>query len=340
MKTKTKYDLIGDIVAYINSEEYDATITHMASDCCVPLVYMRKTLLTMLNNKILQACLYTNDDYDDDKVSLMEYFLDNPDAFTKKLLQGRYDDIAWEMNLRVLDANEDELLTLTHMEFGAIKLLKENALTIKRGALFEKKETINPISAEVRKNKKIILDAIERNAAISFIYKNRQNLTEQVKCYPIELFTNVNDNWVYFRSSEGKLYRLDRIIQGCKTLKDAIDSPEIPSLPNLKYAWGSYYKYGEEPIHVKIRISPETRNIIQKIKSDVEYRKNTCKFYPDGDYYYYEDDIIGINEFQRWVRSYGSSIVVLEPENLHNLISERALQTLELYKASDKWGEL
>lgn len=342
METRIKFDFIGDVISLINSEEYEATIANISRDCCVPKPYMRKAMLVILQNKIFQSCLYTNDDYKstDDDYTFVEEYQNSPESVSECLLRGDYDDISWELNLRTLDANEDEILTLSHMEVGAIKLMKENALSIKRGALFEKKETINPISAEVRKCKKNLLDAIEKKAAVSFTYRNRQNVTEQVKCYPIEVFTNMNDNWVYFRSEDGKLYRLDRILQGCKILNDSIDHPYTAPFSNLKYAWGSYYKEGESPVHVVIRISPETRNIIKKIKSDIEYRKETSKFYQDGDYYYFEDDVIGINEFQRWVRGYGSSIVVIEPESLRHLIVQRAQQTLDLYAASKEWGTL
>ena len=118
------------------------------------------------------------------------------------------------------------------------------------------------------------------------------------------------------------------------------DFPGIKARPNQKYIWGAYSKPDDVPVHVKLRIAPETQNIISKIKRDTSLRSETRKFYQDSDNYYYEDDIIGLGEFQRWVRSYGSSVIVIEPESLRNEITERAIQTLDLYEASKCWGVL
>ena len=55
------------------------------------------------------------------------------------------------------------------------------------------------------------------------------------------------------------------------------------------------------------------------------------KLYKDGNYYYYEDDILGMPDFRRWLRSYGSSITVLEPQTLIDEIIESTRKTLSYY---------
>ena len=87
-----------------------------------------------------------------------------------------------------------------------------------------------------------------------------------------------------------------------------------------------------EPIHVKLQINTGTTNIIEKIKRDTVLRSETGKLYKDGNFYYYEDDILGIPDFRRWMRSYGSSITVLEPQTLIKEIIENITKTLTYYE--------
>lgn len=91
---------------------------------------------------------------------------------------------------------------------------------------------------------------------------------------------------------------------------------------------------------MKLRIKENTSNIISKIKNDTRHRQATCKLYQKGEHFYYEDDIIGIDEFHRWLRSYGSSIQVLEPARLREKIIAAAETTLDYYSWVEKWKDL
>ena len=335
-----KYDLLSNIISLINSSEFVSTIETLADECNVPLPYMRSTLLTLLKNNIVSSRLSTvDDDYSDDYYFMEDYY-GNTDVVAQKILDGEYDDLEWQITLNILNADEDEILPLSHIEYGAIKALGENLLSIKQASLFEKKDTVNPISPNIRKNIETIQEAIELKKEISFSYKNSKGETEQRKIYPYTIITNVNDNWIYVQSTEGKNYRLDRILHYCSLINDSDPYPKITINPNQKYVWGTYFNEGLTPTHVKLRISDETSNLLGKIKRDIERRKETCKFYQKDNYYYYEDDIIGMDEFQRWVRSYGSSIIVLEPEELKKAIVTRAKETLSNYKLAKKWKNL
>lgn len=347
MTNISKYDLISSVISLINSEEYESTISNMATSLKVPVQYIRRTVLSLLNNQILQSCINAREDFenDDDDLTFIESFFDAQDEVTNDIIDGIYDDTIWEINLKILDNNEQEILPLTHIELGVLKAMGENVLSLKHGAIFEKKETINPISPTINKLRDIIQDAIYNKKAISFNYmkynqETKQSESQPVVCFPQEIITNVSDNWLYMQSTELKLYRLDRMIHPVRTTNNAGKFPGVTVNPNQKYVWGAFSKLDDVPTHVKLRIAPETKNIVTKIKSDTALRTETNKFYQDGNFYYYEDDIIGLDEFQRWVRSYGSSIVVIEPESLRNKILERAKQTLDLYEASKNWGSL
>ena len=131
---------------------------------------------------------------------------------------------------------------------------------------------------------------------------------------------------------ENNYYRIDRIKSQIKILSESFDLEQYHPSPYQKYFWGSEYKDHGEPVHVKLRISTGTTNILTKIKNDTSLRAETCKLYQKDNYYYYEDDILGIQDFRRWLRSYGSSITVIEPQSLINEIIEGANKTLSYYE--------
>ncbi len=341
MSNIDKFDLLSNIISLINAEEYKSTIENMAKDCNVPLPYMRKTMITLLGNQIIQSCINSTDDYDNiNDSSFLEDFLDDPEAISAQILDGIFDSTEWEINLKILDTNAEEILPLSHLEYGAIRSLGESELSIKRGSIYEKKETVNPISPLVRKNLETIQDAIARKLAVSFSYKKQNNETKQLVLFPQSIITNVSDNWIYLQSTEGKLYRLDRFMQSCRIINNAGPYPDTIEDPMQKYVWGAYFNKEMSRVHVKLRIAIETSNIIRKIENDISLRveNGTGKFYQDGDFYFYEDDVIGLDEFQRWVRGYGSSVLVLEPRSLQDTIVSRANETLNNYKLAENWN--
>lgn len=341
MINASKYELIGNVISLINSEEYESTIKNLSKDLNVPIPYMRHIILSLVKNNILQSCIFTDaDDFDGSESSLIEDYLDNKESFSEIIMDGKYDDVMWSLTLNVLGYDENTILPLSHIEFGALNALGESILSLKRSSLFLKKDNINPLSPAVQKNCDIIRDAISYKKPITFSYEKQNGETIQVNCFPQSLVVNVSDNWIYLRSTEKILYRLDRIIHHCKILSSDEPYPEFLEDDNQKYIWGVFKESNSKPIHVKLRISPETSNIISKIKHDTSLRSETSKLYQEGNYYYYEDDVIGINELQRWIRGYGSSIIVIEPLSLRNTILSRAHETLDLYNQSESWQNL
>lgn len=338
--TKT-YDLISNVISSMNSYENDSSIKSMALSCNVPIEYMRKLMLSILNNQILQECINVINDFDSNHdSSFMERYLEHPDIYSNNLLKGDYDELLWEINLNILDFSESELLSLSQIEYVAITLLGEDILSIKRGSVFEKKDTINPISPAIRKNQEIIQTAINNKQELVFSYKKADGTLSTKRCFPKEIFANISDNWLYFCSTENKSYRLDRISHSCMVVKSDSPYPYVNEDPNQKYLWGIYKNEDDKPVHVKLKIYPETKNLISKISRDVRLRKETCKLYQEDDFYYYEDDIIGIHKFQRWLRGYGSSIEVIEPVSLRDTVIEQAKRTLSYYSVSKKWLDL
>ncbi len=94
--------------------------------------------------------------------------------------------------------------------------------------------------------------------------------------------------------------------------------------------WCFEYEYDEEiqyasPVQVQVRIFDGTGNILEKIKKDLLSRPRatlTGPFpYTSSDaevheYYVYEDWIIGLEAFTRWIMKFGRAAIVTSPREL------------------------
>lgn len=342
MSDRKVLDLICDIIAFINSEDFDASIRTLSEVCCIPIEYTRRCILTLIQNNVLSACISGEDpnSYDSD-FTFMDEYLDDESKVSSDILLGKYDHYVWTIDLKVLSPDEEQLLGLTALEYGAIQSLGESGTSFKHNAIYEIKDNITKIGKSIRKNQAVIQTALNNHSAISFNYRNNSGTIETLVGFPITLSTNVADNWIYFElANDNNTYRLDRVTDNIKLQKNFGPFPKIKENPNKKYMWGSYFAETAVPEHVKIAITDTSPNILRKIRNDIRHRDGLCSFYEKNGIYYYEDDIIGIPEFQRWIRGYGSSIQVLEPIYLKNRILDAAKRTLQLYETSEKWLNL
>ncbi|GEM_PF-3004954 len=137
------------------------------------------------------------------------------------------------------------------------------------------------------------------------------------------------------------LKKIDRI-RNLKVHNDEKVPPVKPGeLDVLDYIWGGdicpdemAQKGGYVIRHVKIRISKDTGNIYEKIKTETNGRR-FGKLYDDPEneeIAYYEDDVCGMGSFKRWLLGYGASVMVLEPVELAEEMYRLLLNRLERYR--------
>ena len=340
MDNKTILNVISNLISHIYSEEFEATIPALSECCNIPVEYTRKCLLQILQNKTLSACIDATDPEDPDPDHFIyNDFLTDRETVVKNLLSGKYDHCLWTMDLKILGPDEDQILSLNALEYSALLNSGETDISFKHGAICEHKDNITKVPKTVRENQERLQTAIDNRFSISFCYRDKDGNTKIHKGFPVNISTNVMDNWIYFELANEKTYRLDRVTSTVKIIKNPEEFPEIHINPKKKYMWGSFFNDAEEPVHIKIVITDTTTNLINKIKSDIHHREGLCQFYKSGSYYFYEDDIIGISEFQRWLRGYGSSIQVLEPASLRAKMIDSAKTTLANYEKAESWNE-
>jgi len=342
MANEKTYDLISDLVSFLVSENFEATIPALSTSCNVPIEYVRKFLLSMVRNTVFSACIDAlAPDQDETNQPFIEQYEHDKTATEQALLQGTYDFYLWTLDLKILRTDENQILGLTALEYNAVSSRKELDPSFRHNALYEKKDNYIKPDYSLHKNQKTIQTAIESHTAISFSYRDRDGKLEKHRGFPIHMATSIADNWIYFElAGQRDTYRLDRLTGPVKEDRHCGTYPTVAEDPNKRYMWGSSFQEGDIPIHIKLRISDNTANLLTKIQNDIRHREGLCSFYEKDGIYYYEDDIIGTSEFQRWIRGYGSSIQVMEPAFLRENIVKAAKETLARYEASEGWREL
>lgn len=175
-----------------------------------------------------------------------------------------------------------------------------------------------------------ISTAINENKVLRVMYEGRDKQTREMFIEPLGIIFYEFENLFYILGQyEGKItiYKLDRIskIHGEKRTFQRIPSFSMDKF--LENIWGM--EQGKE-VWVKVKFLKEA-NVEYKVKRDIEFRKN--KVIEDYEnYFIYEDTIIGINSFKSWLRGYGSSAIVLEPQELRIEIIESAKKLLNYYR--------
>ena len=329
MKTNNNFDTIGLIISLILSDNFIASVESLAEACSLPVQQMRKYIVAILDNKNLLTHLSPTPEMDNDNENYN--FIETARAFLSAILSGNAD----KKTIYLIDMDDFLgdyfLLPITPIEAGYISRVHPNLIQNQRTNLFEIKDTVNSVPKHILDKQDNIQNAITKGVKIKFKYKSPQFDLTDIICSPVAVIQNLTTHILYVKDTNNNYYRIDRIKSKITTLDEPSDIALYSPSPYQKYFWGNEYQKHGEPTHIKLLIKANTTNIIEKIKSDTVLRKETGKLYKEDDYYYYEDDILGMPDFRQWLRSYGSSITVLEPQSLIDEITESANKTLSYY---------
>lgn len=124
-----------------------------------------------------------------------------------------------------------------------------------------------------------------------------------------------------------QLWRLDRI-RSLSVTDIPFTYPQGFDLHTLfADRWGLQ---GGDRMHVRVRFYDDF-NVVNRVRAETAHRRNRVLHEePDGTWIY-EDDVVGFDDFRMWLRSFGASAEVLEPENLRAAMRESALKMRERY---------
>lgn len=261
----------------------------------------------------------------------LEYILNNPEFYFLDLMPQEgyeedaknYMDVTWTID----DFFKDKIpLNLNYFE----KYLFKNVLS--KG---EKSEDI--LGIKTKSTYKIddykyklcqITMAIENKSVLLVQYKTKEE-TKEFAIEPLGIVFYEFDNIFYLIGQYDNSiinYRIDRILHIKETKNSFMPIEDFNLEKYLQNIWGM--EQGEE-VRVKIKFLKEA-NVEYKVKRDLECRVNKILTERE-DYLIYEDTVVGINSFKSWLRSFGSSAIVLEPKKLRDEIIESAKRCLEYY---------
>ncbi len=246
---------------------------------------------------------------------------------------GKYDDVGLCVNFFQSENNEDNYrIVMTKDEYTVLKDFLERHDYFKLGGPdgnFQVKNNYAVSKEEYNLIKKIS-DYIDSAEKISFNYKSKKN--DIVSSCVIEatfIEHNADTGFIYIISSNNFKYRLDRIDKvSIKPTDSDITETSVCNAP--------------DPIHIKVKIKKYKRNdIYPKIIHDLS-GMNTGDSYDAAnhiksfdDYYIYEDDVYDKGKIKSWIYSYGSAMVVLEPEDLRKEIIESYMKRKDYYGGSN-----
>ena len=249
------------------------------------------------------------------------------------------DDVAYEKTRASSDSldlkwtidnfcKDDVVLNLNHFErylFKSILTKSENTDTSLLGI-----KTKSTYGIEDYKYKLCQISmAIDNKKSIISKYKTKAGKIEDFIIEPLCIVFYEFENLLYIIGQYNNsivTYRLDKILHIKETENNFLPIEGFNIEEYLSNIWGM--EQGE-PIKVKIKFLREA-NVFHRVKRDLSCRtnKNLTEYV---DHIIYEDTVVGIHRFKSWLRSFGSSAIVLEPKVLKEDMLTSAKHSLEYY---------
>ena len=182
---------------------------------------------------------------------------------------------------------------------------------------------------------------VEREIAEAIIYKNdidieygRSGEIKTIKPLRIVRYSLYGVSYVV-TVENGKLapYRIDRIQKLCVNEKSNIKIDDLTPLATLPYIWGMDSSSGDAEVTLKV-YNHNNGKVVDKVRRDIAYYQQKADYRIEelntGDIIV-SGYVIGKNAFLNWVRTYGASMVILEPKEWGQEIITSAKRKLRKY---------
>jgi len=317
---------INTILALLGTEEMTYSVNELSSllDLGKDVIY--EDLITITRDEESSFTICSEDE------TLEEEFAD-PDIFELNLRRGVYDDV--ELFIET-PFSSDIQLVLTNREWSALSdFLQDQNYEMKnrkKGVLI--KNAVSAVSERELKLRDTIRGWMDSGKNLELEYEGKSGAVNRFPVRPIRILHNVSDDLIYlvavgldqYGDPRLSFYRFDRIHKVEPSDADLPGPDQLGALPDMDILWGT--EMGEA-VHVKLRVYDEV-GVVDRVRKDLGERAKD-HFTKAGDYYIYEDDVIGINKFAGWVRSYGASMIVLEPQELAHRMIASAKERIAYY---------
>lgn len=126
---------------------------------------------------------------------------------------------------------------------------------------------------------------------------------------------------------EVRHFRVDRIA-GIAVTNRRFQYPSEFGL--AAYVSGMWGVYAGEPTRVRVRFFDEM-NVLARLRAEIADRPSACLTQVDTGVWELVDTVAGLSEFRVWLRSFGSSALVIQPECLRMQLIESAMRMRDMY---------
>lgn len=305
---------LNTILTLFQVEGVSYSVKELSDLLQIPASVIRKDIITLHTHDECGITFFSQDE-------------NGPEDIAEALKSEKADDLL----LEALTQYESEVyLPLSEWEISCLNDFLDGK-QFSAGKV-HKNYTIKPMYNQARANMQVKVkemhEVIQKGQNIRIMYKTRTGAFSERLIRPLELVHNAMDDLYYVVTvlQERMIpFRLDRI-RSYKVVDEKVEVGNMEALKLLPNTWGM--ELGEK-VHVKIKILNEA-NVQHKVKRDLAQRINGT-WTQVGEDLYFEDDVIGIYNFKSWINSYGSSVLVVEPESLRKEIMESARKRVAFY---------
>lgn len=175
-----------------------------------------------------------------------------------------------------------------------------------------------------------------QTSPVKIIYDNEENL--------YHLLAIKNKNYVTYDIKLIQTTSVKELPEGLALLDSSVSSKHTAKVHILNMPCVAYDSFALEqkiphvwknafseknPTHVRIKFS---EHVYDSVYADLYYRNpDTILSAVHNGYFFFEDDIYGLDAFDNWIRTYGSKAVILEPKSLAEKRIASLKQNLENY---------
>lgn len=330
------------------TEEFDCgvSIKFLSQISEIPLTIIRKDISTFFK---WQSQLFTNEVLMDNSeelkipnlLSFPEEILDNNPTLNEYYEDVEIGKFSKDFDDYILCGKLDEIpicflknasrkntfkLWITPDEYEALKeyqVIKNSSVFYDK--LFRIKDSYRYNHNYINLTEKLLSlnEAIKNNRCVEIFCKKKNKEEHNYIIKPIKIIYDITENQYAILATTGNdisTYRLE-YIHAVYDNDSTIDSSKIEEkIKKIQpLVWGN--SFTNKPIGpVKVRFYNEGK-VWEKVKKEFENRDPSLLYEKDG-YLYFESPEVyggdnGVN-FLRWIRSFGSSAIILSPINLRN----------------------
>lgn len=202
---------------------------------------------------------------------------------------------------------------------------------------FYRYPAIGELRGEMEKFFVDLAHAIKQRRVVVLRYQNQRGEEEEYRANPVRLvYYTAFGRWyllAYWPEVEPPvlLYRLDRIREVKITKEEASYPSDLKVKEYFRRRWGMD---GGKRVKVKVRFFPEA-GVVEKAERELKARGFTGFRREEDGSLLWEEEVEGYHDLKMWLRSFGSSAVVLEPPELRREMVENIRRLLAMYGVAE-----